>query len=222
MKLLLAVLPPLILILTLYVSYSKRDDILGFTMMKVFLLGMLIIYPVSLFEQNAIPSFMVMDAKGILYSNFIVVGGIEELAKMVLAYYAIKYGQPTLKKPTSVALIVLAAASGFSLLENIIYVHDGGYLTALLRAMSSIPMHASTAIVIGYFASKEVLGEDPYGWIKGLFIAIFMHGLYNSYAAYFNSSEWFVGVFILAFCYTVLANSLLKKLKDLSESKEDE
>lgn len=213
MKLIFSMLPPLILMLAFYVSYSKRNDVLGFAMMQALLLGILIVYPVSLFEQQAIPMNMVMDLKGILYSNFIVVGGIEEMAKLLLAYYIIKYGSPLLKEPISVVLLTVAAATGFALIENIIYVHDGGHLTAGLRAISSIPMHASTAVVIGFFGSREVMGTDPFGWIKGFFLAVLMHGTYNSYAVYFNSSEWFIGVFVIAMSYLLISGRMLGHLK---------
>ena len=213
MKLLLSILPPLILVLIFYVSFSKRDERLSFALMRALLAGMVIVYPVALLEQKAIPVHMAMDLKGILFSNFIVVGIAEELAKLLLAYYCLKWGSIHLKKPVSIILITVSAAMGFALIENIIYVHDGGYLTAVLRAVSSIPMHASTAVLIGYFGSQEELRGDTTGWIKGFLLGVILHGFYNSYAMYFNNSDWFIGVFVISFFYVVLSKRILSHSK---------
>ena len=72
------------------------------------------------------------------------------------------------------------AALGFAAFENALYVWDGGWVTALLRAVTSVPMHAACGAILGYFVARSVFGGAGRRalWI-GIAWATLAHGIYD-------------------------------------------
>jgi RsiW-degrading membrane proteinase PrsW (M82 family) len=44
---------------------------------------------------------------------------------------------------------------GFAAFENILYVFQGGFKVALLRAFTAIPAHATFGVIMGYYMGKS-------------------------------------------------------------------
>ena len=90
---------------------------------------------------------------------------------------------------------------GFAMLENILYVFDGGLRTALLRALLSIPGHVAFSVFMGIFYSyaKKAEVDGFKGKSKrlrrtGLLVASLIHGLFDFCLSVNN--EIFVIVFV--------------------------
>ncbi|MBR4509611.1 MAG: PrsW family intramembrane metalloprotease, partial [Ruminococcus sp.] len=80
----------------------------------------------------------------------------------------------------------VSVSLGFAALENILYVFDGGFSTAILRALTSVPGHTLFAVFMGYhygiakkaFCSKKV-GLTIVSFCISLILPILIHGFYD-------------------------------------------
>ena len=109
---------------------------------------------------------------------------------------------------------------GFALWENISYVLHYGFGTALVRAITAIPGHASFGVFMGVFYGLarryENAGEHDRAvlfHVLSVLVPVLLHGAYD-YIASTEGSSWTFIVFILALF--VLSYSLVTKA-----SKED-
>ena len=85
---------------------------------------------------------------------------------------------------------------GFAATENIFYVLDGGYYTALARAFTAVPAHATFGILMGYFMGKSKFSKQSKRHnIIGLLLAILFHGAYD----FFLFIDFIPGIWIGAF-----------------------
>jgi RsiW-degrading membrane proteinase PrsW (M82 family) len=170
---------------------------------------MLTVLPAASFENYFIPENLPVNIYGTMISNFLFVGFIEEFLKLIVGYYVVKTLLTENRNANTYIFLLFASGIGFSFMENIIYVYNSGLNTALLRSVSSIPMHGATAIVIGYFGYLEYNHKVKKGWLIGLVIAIIMHGIYNTYAVEMDYAIWFYGIFVITFIYVVISASIL-------------
>jgi RsiW-degrading membrane proteinase PrsW (M82 family) len=71
---------------------------------------------------------------------------------------------------------------GFAVIENIMYVVDGGMNIAALRAVLTIPGHGFFGVLMGYYFSlahfHNGTGSLLY-WLKALLYPILFHGVYD-------------------------------------------
>lgn len=79
---------------------------------------------------------------------------------------------------------------GFAVLENVLYVAQGGLTVALMRAVTAVPGHASFAVFMGYFmALARFTPAARTGYLLlALLVPILMHFLYD-YLAMSAASE---------------------------------
>lgn len=113
---------------------------------------------------------------------FLVVGLSEEVCKLAVVRYKI-YHDPELDEPFDGIVYCVAASLGFAILENVLYVLEGGYVVGVLRAMLSVPAHALFAVFMGYYVGLSKFApstpERQKLVLKGLAAATFSHGLYD-------------------------------------------
>lgn len=209
MNLLYGMIAPLFLFFLVYVLFIRHEREVVFKGIMCFFIGMLTVLPAAAFENYFIPKELSTDIWGTVISNFLFVGFIEEFLKLVVGYYVVKTLTQENNKANTFLFLLFAAGIGFAFMENIIYVYNSGLETAALRSFSSIPMHGATAVVIGYFGYLEVRGRVKNGWLKGLALAVILHGIYNTYAVELNYSFWFYGIFVVSFIYLLGATILL-------------
>lgn len=81
----------------------------------------------------------------------------------------------------------VSVAVGFALLENILYVLQGGFYTALMRGVLAVPLHAFCGVFMGVFygAAKKysIIGKHGRAFgahLCSILIPIFIHGIYDS------------------------------------------
>jgi RsiW-degrading membrane proteinase PrsW (M82 family) len=76
------------------------------------------------------------------------------------------------------------ASLGFATLENILYVGQYGLATAVVRALTAVPGHAFTGVVMGAFVGRARFAapEKRLGLLlAGLGWAVLLHGLYDAF-----------------------------------------
>jgi RsiW-degrading membrane proteinase PrsW (M82 family) len=108
---------------------------------------------------------------------------VEELIKFgavrIKAYFS-----PHFNEVMDGIVYAVAAALGFATIENIVYVLQHGLSVAIVRAFLSVPGHAVWAGIMGFYlglAKCKTTSKSQERWqiIKGVGIAIVLHGLYD-------------------------------------------
>lgn len=110
----------------------------------------------------------------------------------------------------------VAASLGFATIENILYVSQGGWVVAVLRAVTSVPAHALFGAVMGVYVGRAKFQPTRRNWYLGqaLFWPILLHGLYDapllaSRAAYARgSAEEFQAGWLLLVPAVMLASTI--------------
>jgi RsiW-degrading membrane proteinase PrsW (M82 family) len=148
--------------------------------LRVFLLGLLVVIPVAVFEQ--VTGLVVPDT----IASFTTVPVIEECGKFLVVYLTI-YRHREFSEPVDGIVYAVAAALGFATLENVLYVATSyetsltsAISTGVVRALLSVPAHALFAGMWGYALGQAKFGSGGSMVILGgLSLAILFHGLFN-------------------------------------------
>lgn len=168
--------------LSLFIYFRDKYEKEPFRLLRnCFLFGMLSIIPAIIIEL-AFGAMGIDENQGVLTTlvfAFLVVGGSEELSKfLVLRFYA--FPKKDFNEPFDSIVYSVMISMGFATLENIIYVLSSGIGTAVLRMFTAVPLHAVCAIFMGYFIGKAKFAKHKTANILlGIFIAVFIHGLYD-------------------------------------------
>jgi RsiW-degrading membrane proteinase PrsW (M82 family) len=116
--------------------------------------------------------------------SFIQIAPIEEACKLaVVLLFA--WGNPAFNEENDGIVYVGASALGFALLENILFVAQGGIGTGVLRAFTSIPLHLFTGVVAGLLVGRARFAAPRARallLLAGFGLAWLFHGLYDTLA----------------------------------------
>lgn len=107
----------------------------------------------------------------------------EELGKL-LVVTSIVLRHEDLRRPVDAIVLTVLVGLGFATIENLYYVFgsENWTETAMLRAITAVPMHATVGIVMGYFAARWLLA--PRAAAPAILAAMFalpvlLHGFYD-------------------------------------------
>lgn len=116
----------------------------------------------------------------IFLTAFVVVALVEELAKFIFLR-GVFFNRSVFNEPIDGIVYGVMIGMGFATLENLYFVMDGGWKTAVLRMFTAVPAHAIFGIVMGYYVGKAkyVPHKNLEYSLKALFVTIFLHGIYN-------------------------------------------
>ena len=111
---------------------------------------------------------------------FIVVAMVEEWSKYIMVR-AYAFPKPEFDEPFDGIVYAVMVGMGFATFENIGYVMQHGFATAIVRMFLSVPAHACFAIIMGYHMGKAKFAgpRRTLYLMKGLFWAIFWHGTFD-------------------------------------------
>ncbi len=184
---LLAIAPGLAISFYIYIKdrYNREP---AQHLVTCFLLGVLCAIPAVFIELAGdyltaqflnpfIPEFV-----AILVQAFIVVAFTEEWCKyVVMRRYA--FPKPEFDEPFDGIVYSVMVSMGFATIENIGYVFEHGFGTGILRMFLSVPAHASFAILMGYYAGLAKFNTERKNILlmKGLWLAIAFHGLFDAF-----------------------------------------
>ena len=148
-----------------------------------FFLGCLSVIPailIQLFSTKPIENIM---GEGILFTAvfaYLIVGMSEEWSKyLMLRLYA--FPKKAFDEPFDGIVYSVMVGMGFATVENIGYVLQHGFGTALLRMFLSVPAHGTFAVLMGYFAGKAKFNPERKTFLlmSGIFWAVFFHGTFD-------------------------------------------
>jgi protease PrsW len=210
--LLAAVAPAAFMLHFIYVRDKYEREPLR-RVLGVYFLSFLTVIPAAVLENLVVlPKATTLSAVAI--EVWLVVALTEEVVK----YLALRYWAMPRKEFNEVydgILYAVAASLGFATAENLLYVFGdgGGWGTAAMRAVLSVPAHALWGVITGYFAGLAWFAPKRFKLILvwcGLLLAIFWHGLYDFFAFGAGIADENTGtLMLLGLPATVAANWVL-------------
>ncbi|MBU2929966.1 PrsW family intramembrane metalloprotease [Winogradskyella psychrotolerans] len=220
--LLLALAPICAVLLYIYVQDKHEKEPRGL-LIKSFLLGaivsILIVFVLYFFTGRFIPITDQFSVGQQFIQAFIVVALSEEFSKYVIVKY---YAQPkkAFNEPYDGIIYAVMVSMGFACTENVMYVIEGGYQTAILRAFTAVPAHATFGILMGYFMGKAKFSKNRFALnMAGLFLAVLFHGAYDFFLFINFIPGISIGAFVSLIIGIVLSKKAIKRHQDDSHFK---
>ncbi len=220
--LLLAVAPVLTIIVYIYFQdkYEKEPNRL---LIISFLLGaiisILIVSVLYLFTGHLIPITNEFSIWQQFIQAFFIVALAEEFSKYVIVKY---FAQPkkAFNEPYDGIIYAVMVSMGFACTENIMYVLQGGYETAILRAFTAVPAHATFGILMGYYMGKAKFSNNRLRLnIAGLLLAVLFHGAYDFFLFIGFIPGISIGAFISLIIGIILSRKAIRRHQDNSHFK---
>jgi RsiW-degrading membrane proteinase PrsW (M82 family) len=168
--------------------------------------GGVIVIPAGLLEKAIEPHGPSAPYEMALFMAFVVAAAVEEAAKLAVVRVTV-WRRPEFDERMDGIVYTARAGLGFALVENVGYLllykeHLGTLLiVAGLRAVLSVPGHATWAGIMGYFAARKRFDGTGIGAFGGYLIAVAMHGAFDA--------ALLCGVITYAFGHTTEAIVLL-------------
>ena len=145
--------------------------------------GALAVVPVGVVEvivNQAYPSETTLF--GAFFAGFVVAGLVEESAK-ALCLRIVAWNRPEFDERLDAMVYAAWAGLGFALVENVGYLAAAGkgeYVGMfVMRALLSVPSHAATAAIMGYFVARRRFDGVGPGMAGGLTLAVALHGTFD-------------------------------------------
>lgn len=190
----IAIIPPIGFLLYIHHLDSIEPEPHGL-IIKAMILGAVAVIPAAIIEAilgnvlgssvdpGLLPALEGFSAAAV--SSFVVIAPVEEALKLGVVLLFI-WKNANFNEENDGIVYVGASAIGFSLVENILYVVQYGFGTGILRAVTSIPLHTFTGVLMGYFVGMAKCapeGKSGTGKIiTGFIIAYLVHAAYDTLA----------------------------------------
>jgi RsiW-degrading membrane proteinase PrsW (M82 family) len=201
---LLAIAPAFLLVFCCYCWSFARRSVRINSVVRTFWMGVLLTIPIAVIEgiivtvwtaaggqsnvgeDNARPMKIGWAIGTALFLSFLVAAFCEETLKYLLV--RAQYHRPIYYTPYGMALLGMAGALGFATIENLMYVLLYGFVTAIVRAVVSVPFHATTGLIIGtmlarhkYLHANGQNGQHEHFrlYLEVIWLPILLHGLFN-------------------------------------------
>lgn len=208
--LLFAIVPVFLIILYIYFKdkYEKEPKRLLF---YNFLLGAIVSIIITTVLYYAFDIVLPLPNETSVLQQFIkafvVVALTEEFSKYIIVrYYAQRNKE--FNEPFDGIVYAVMVSMGFAATENIFYVLEGGYQTALIRAFTAIPAHATFGILMGFYMGRAKFSNNKLALnLVGLLSATLFHGAYD----FFLFIDFIPGIWIGAFVSLFIGIFLSRK-----------
>ncbi|MCS7077334.1 MAG: PrsW family glutamic-type intramembrane protease [Bacteroidia bacterium] len=219
---LIAALLPVVLINTFIYVRDKKDREPIKELVISFILGSLSIFfifiQVILRELKLIGTWdNSQSTQDIFLHAFIEVALVEELAKyLVLRGYS--YKRKAFNEPFDGIVYSVMVSMGFAGLENIFYSMQG-IGTAILRAFTAVPAHATFAVAMGYYVGLAKFNPEKsvlYQFV-GVVLAVIFHGFYDFFLMSNEQIGMAMGAFVTLIVGIVLSLKAIKRHRAIKE-----
>lgn len=106
----------------------------------------------------------------------------EEVGKFLVVFYFMLRHED-MRQPIDALVLSVLVSLGFATIENLYYVFgaENWTETAMLRAVTAVPMHATVGVIMGYFAARYAMPRATGRfWLIGMLaVPTILHGLYD-------------------------------------------
>jgi len=201
---------PAIILLFSYFIYFKKRGIDQLTFSKVFLAGLLINFPASIF--NSVILYFFENGNKIndsLLIGFFAGGLVEELLKFSILYFFV-FKTDSFKTQFEAIFYGITVSVGFALLENFHYVYvlfkNYSDQMALLRSYSALMLHSLNGIVMGFYFSFFAINKDKKFLGFCILLPIIFHGTYNFLVSIYPLYGYCVIVIMVLFIFQLYRN----------------
>ncbi|MEI6222948.1 MAG: PrsW family intramembrane metalloprotease [bacterium] len=205
----LACLPCLAIIIYVWIK-DKQEKEPFFLLLLCFILGILSIFPAIIMEiiGQKLGFHESKDLVGTAIYSFGIIAFSEEISKLFFIR-TIAYPRKAFNEAFDGIMYSIMVGMGFAATENIFYVFsEKNHLTiGVLRMFTAIPMHATCAVIMGYFLGiAKMKGKHTFLLtLTGLLAAIFVHGLYDFLILQQQSVFLSLGSFLTLLIATILS-----------------
>lgn len=181
-------------VIFLYVIYQKDHEKEPLSLLLKCLVGGCFSVIISLgfsFPLGLLVDFFPGAFLSSFHASFFEAAIPEEIAKFLVLYFLI-WKSKELNHHYDGIVYAVFISLGFALVENILYVLDGGMEVAIARAVLSVPGHGLDAVLMGYYFSLARFHEGKKRWefmTKSLLVPIIFHGGYDFILFYMEANE---------------------------------
>lgn len=180
--LMIALAPVFIILFYIYFRDKYEHEPLGL-LIRALLAGMLITIPIVLVENwlAGIGERSIGERSQVLWSAFIVAGATEEVFKLG-ALYLLIWANKNFNERFDGIVYAVFVSLGFALVENILYVIQGGMTVGWLRAVTAVPAHALFGVTMGYYIALARFAKDGMQgsyFVRALLWPVILHGFYD-------------------------------------------
>ena len=150
---------------------------------------------------------------------FVVVAGCEEGFKYLFLRRRTWFDE-NFNCQYDAVVYAVAVSLGFALWENLSYVFEYGFATALVRAVTAVPGHACFGVFMGcwYGMAKRA---DNFGYpekslyyrVLSVLVPMFLHGLYDFIATRTSDAQTWIFIVFVAVMFFI-SFMLVKKLSE--------
>ncbi len=170
-----------------YILYLDRiePEPMGF-IIKILLLGGLVVIPVGLAELALmnLEFFSGSGLSGAAIKSFLLIAPAEEAAKLLLVML-VAWRNRNFNEENDGIVYAGTASIGFAMVENLLYIAQFGIATGIMRAVTAIPLHTFTGVIMGYFIGIARFAPTPGRRKKniaaGFLIALAFHAVYDTF-----------------------------------------
>jgi RsiW-degrading membrane proteinase PrsW (M82 family) len=223
MGILIISLAPVFIILC-YIYFRDRYEKEPVSLLvKAVVAGMLIVIPILGVERFLIWVMPGLgDTGSAAYQAFLVAGTTEEVFKY-MALFLLIWRSPEFNEQFDGIVYAVFISLGFAAVENVIYVLEGGYRTAIIRAITAVPAHALFGVTMGYyFGIARRYQELRRAYLAyALLVPLVLHGLYDFILLV--EVDWLLVLFLpyVILLYVTGARKI-KRLSDVSVFRPDD
>ncbi len=185
MELIIAAIAPAALLLIVFYKLDRYDPEPIKLLVKLYVLGMISVIPIIIVER-ILQAFNIFRFYGSdlmnLYEALVVAGFSEELFKWGIVLL-IAFRHKAYDEYLDGIIYCVYVSLGFATVENILYVIEGSYSVAVMRAILAVPAHMLFGVSMGYYLSiakfspKKIIRSRYFAY--SLIIPILLHGAYD-------------------------------------------
>ena len=144
-----------------------------------------------------------------LFTAFLSASLAEELSKFIVLYFMV-WKLKDFNQHFDGIVYAVFVSLGFALIENVLYVMEGGFGVAGVRAVLAVPGHGFFGVIMGYYLSLARFGspvsKNTY-LTKALFYPFLFHGFYDFIlfvSGYAVDQPVFLLILIASFIYLII------------------
>jgi RsiW-degrading membrane proteinase PrsW (M82 family) len=166
--------------------------------------------------------FAETDLAYLIIENFVIIAGTEELCKR-FPVKKFAWNNPAFDYRFDAIVYCVFSAIGFAALENVLYVMQYGFSTAVTRALLSVPGHFFFAVYMGLYLGEAKEAERrgfesrrSYFMSCSLFVPMLLHGFWD-FCLSFQSWIMTIIFYVFVLVFFLRANATLTRASRTDE-----
>ncbi len=171
-------IPSFVILVYIYRKDLNREPMRE--VIRTFVLGVLLIIPVLIFASLIRDTVVAIEQpylNGFLSSLLLAAIPEESFKFMLLILFCMR--RAAFDEEMDGLVYGATASLGFATLENVLYVLKSGFGVAVLRAVTSVPSHASLGVIMGYYLVQWRSTQKSVFFWMALFVPIALHTGYD-------------------------------------------